>query len=78
MNYYLRLLIEAFFVGIVCLIIGIVTHIATINIVKKLKVNINNDYIVYITLFVSGVLAHILFDLFGGNKWYCKHGMACQ
>ena len=78
MNYYLRLLIEALVVGVVCLVMGIITHIIIHYILKYFKININKHFVFYLTLFVSGVLVHVLFDLFGGNKWYCKHGMACQ
>ena len=78
MNYYLRLLIEAIVVGVVCLVMGIITHIVLHYTFKYFKVNINKHFVFYLTLFVSGVLVHVLFDLLGGNKWYCKHGMACQ
>lgn len=78
MNYYLRLLIEALVVGVVCLVMGIITHTVIHYTFKYFKVNINKYFVFYITLFVSGVLVHVLFDLFGLNKWYCKHGMACQ
>jgi hypothetical protein len=30
-----------------------------------------------LTLLISGALTHLLFELIGGNKYYCKHGGAC-
>lgn len=28
--------------------------------------------------FAVGVVIHILFELTGGNAWYCTHGAACS
>jgi hypothetical protein len=30
------------------------------------------------TAFLTGALVHILCELFGVNKWYCKSGNACR
>ena len=78
MKYNIRLLIEAVVVGFVCLVIGVITHIIIMNSLKYLKIKMNDHYVYYISTFISGIIVHILFDLFGGNKWYCKHGIACQ
>ena len=29
-------------------------------------------------MFLIGVIAHIVAEFSGMNKWYCKHGQACQ
>ena len=31
----------------------------------------------FVTGFVLGVFAHVLFELLGANKWYCTYGAAC-
>ena len=38
----------------------------------------NKNHIMEISLFLTGFIAHIIFELFGLNNWYCKHGRACQ
>lgn len=29
-------------------------------------------------LFVVGFLIHLVFEILGLNRWYCKHGAACN
>ena len=65
----MKLLIEAFVVGIVMVVVG--------GIVK----NVNfqwKTYNIEITLFLTGVFAHLLFEFTGFNKWYCTNGFACK
>lgn len=31
----------------------------------------------FLTGFVLGAIAHVLFELLGANRWYCAHGAAC-
>ena len=38
----------------------------------------NKNHIMELSLFLTGFLTHIIFELFGLNNWYCKHGRACQ
>jgi hypothetical protein len=63
-----QLLIEAFVVGIVLVIFG--------KVVNNLK--LNKSFHFELTLFLSGMLTHIGFELSGFNKWYCIHGNACK
>lgn len=31
-----------------------------------------------LSLFLAGFFGHLLFEVIGANKWYCKHGAACN
>lgn len=33
---------------------------------------------VLVGYFITGVIAHLLFEFSGANKWYCKNGYACS
>jgi uncharacterized membrane protein HdeD (DUF308 family) len=59
--------VEAVAVGAVLLIIG-----KFINQFKFKKYNFE------LTLFISGILTHLAFELAGFNKWYCTNGNACS
>lgn len=59
---YTKLLIEAFFVGILLVIIGKFILGKDIDIKK---------------LFFTGVIVHLICEVVGLNKWYCKNGVAC-
>ena len=65
----IELLIEAFVVGIVMVVVG--TIVKNYNFQWK-------TYNTEITLFLTGVFAHLLFEFTGFNKWYCKNGNACE
>lgn len=70
---YLRtLLIEAIVVAVVLLLIGTVIKMI-LDKMNMFKSQYNNQ----LTLLISGVLTHLLFELVGANKYYCKHGGAC-
>ena len=59
-----ELVTEALVVGLVMLVIFMALKMVT----KDVRV----------TVFLTGVLGHFLFELLGANKWYCKYGTACQ
>lgn len=76
------LLIEALVVGILLVIVG---YLITIAINKLFNKNLSDSFInlkknrtFIIILFLSGSLTHLLFELLGSNKWYCKNGHACK
>lgn len=70
---YLRtLIIEAIVVAVVLLLIGTVIKM----ILDKMNI-FKSQYNNQLTLLISGALTHLLFELIGGNKYYCKHGGAC-
>lgn len=57
--------VEALIVGVATLLLGLF-----MNSVFK-----NNLHVV---LFTTGVLIHLLCEVTGVNKWYCKNGNACK
>lgn len=63
----MKLLIEAFIVG---LSLAAFTHVIKIADL----INTKNEAVF---MFVVGFLIHLVFELLGMNKWYCKNGAAC-
>ena len=76
-----KLFKEAVFVGICLVIIGSIVAFAVAkfntNKMPLICKNWNKNYIMEICLFLTGFIAHLLFEYVGFNKWYCKHGNAC-
>ena len=79
-----RLIVEAILVGIMVVIIGnivgfLLSKIKTISpVTDAVCKDWNKYYIMEISLFVTGVFVHLLCELIGLNKWYCKNGYACM
>ena len=78
----MNLLFEAIAVGIVVLAVG--TLVGFIM-GKFMKVDLpkacrqwNKNHIMELSLFITGALTHVIFELLGLNKWYCIHGRACK
>lgn len=74
---------EAIVVGLATVIIGQLVGFSLSKIMKSNNSipsesrNWNKNHIMEWSLFLTGVLVHILCELFGINKWYCKNGTAC-
>jgi xanthosine utilization system XapX-like protein len=66
-----RLLIEAALVGVLVVFLGlaIMSFVKTQTWAKQ--------YPFEITLFLTGVLTHLVCEFTGVNKWYCTNGNAC-
>jgi len=76
------ILSEAIFVGIVLVIIG---NMVGFLVGKSLSVSLpsvckswNKNYVMEISLFLTGFIAHYFFEYAGLNKYYCLHGVACK
>lgn len=77
----MHLIIEAIIVGVVVVIVGtasgyIVGKFNNIDLPTVCK-RWNKNHVMEISLFITGVLSHFIFEMLGLNKWYCKHGRAC-
>ena len=79
MNYYLNLFIEAWIVGIITVIVGNVVSsvISFSNFYPRPKLpatcmNYNKYFIMEFTLFLTGVIIHLLCEITGINVWYLK------
>ena len=71
MNYNLLLLIEASIVGVVVAIVGtLLTLLVVLSRGKSTKFIWN--FSMFAVLFLTGALAHILFEVIGFNKYYCR------
>ena len=78
----MRLLLEALVVGITLVITG---NIVGFLVGKLFATNMppfcedwNKNYVMEISLFLSGAMLHLFFELIGVNRWYCKNGNACR
>ena len=71
----LQLAFEAFIVGILNLVIGFI--ISYISMGDKAK-TFDHWTGVLLSFFITGVTIHLLCEITGLNKKYCKHGNACK
>ena len=71
----LQLLLESFIVGILIVIVGfVISYISMGNDAKDFQ-HWNQ---LLLTFFISGVIVHLVCEVTGLNKKYCKSGNACQ
>ncbi len=71
MNYLQLLFVEASVVGVVVMFLGtLLTFISVYSKGKSTKFIWN--FGMFFILFLTGALAHILFEYIGFNKYYCK------
>lgn len=77
----MKLMIEALVVGIATVVVGSIVGFGVGKVLgsdmPKVCKNWNKKYAMEISLFLTGSLLHLLFEFLGGNKWYCKNGIAC-
>ena len=71
----LQLAFEAFIVGIINLVVGFI--ISYISMGDKAK-TFDHWTGVLLSFFITGVTIHLLCEITGLNKKYCKHGNACK
>ena len=78
----IELITEAIVVGIIMVAVGtfvsfFIAKISKIDLPPVCK-KWNENYIMELCLFLTGLLGHLLFEFIGANKWYCKNGVACK
>jgi len=67
MNYICSILLEACIVGLSIVTLGYVLKTYIADIKEPLTL-----------LFVTGFLVHLIYDVLGLNKWYCKICAGCK
>jgi len=77
-----RLLMESVVVGLLVLAVGTVV---SFGVGALFSVDLpavcrkwNKNHIMELCLFLTGFVAHLLCEVTGVNKWYCKNGNACS
>ena len=78
----MRLYQEALVVGVICVVIGTLVGALVGSVLPSDLPEVCREWNKYhameISLFLTGVVAHYAFELFGANRWYCENGVACQ
>lgn len=69
---------EVIFVGIITAIFGFLISTGLMFFNKDFKLAEYHFWPqVMLGYFITGMIIHILFEMLGFNKWYCKNGNAC-
>ena len=64
-----KLIIEAVVVGIGLMVLWYLMNLVDQNIWKKNML---------VSMFITGVVFHLIAEFTGVNKWYCTNGNACR
>jgi hypothetical protein len=77
-----QLTIEAIFVGLGTVILGVIMKYIVSKYSKSSLPIVckkwNKNYIMEITLFLIGFTFHVLCEITGVNDWYCKNRVKCK
>lgn len=78
----MNIFFEAVVVGIAIVVVGTLVSWAMGSLFKvdlpPVCENWNKNYVMEITLFLTGFLGHLFFEWSGINEWYCTNGNACK
>lgn len=70
------LFIEAIFVGFLVLVFGVLFSAISMGWEETRK--FKHWMSILVVMFLLGVTVHLVCELTGLNKWYCKNGYACK
>ena len=75
-------LLEAFSLGIMTLIIGLILgsvygNLMDIDLKEEINQKPKKSLWIYVTLFSLGFIMHLMCEVTGINKMYCNYGYAC-
>ena len=69
---------EAIAVGILTVIVGtFISKLFSRKVPSTCK-DWNKNYVMELSLFLTGLLIHLICEYTGINKWYCRNGSACS
>lgn len=76
LNLSKELVMEAVKLALVFVVVGVALHFASVKAMGPHNLNDMKMYAIH--LGATAVVAHILLEAQGVNKWYCKNGVACR
>ena len=76
-EYTIAVLIEASVVGIFVMLLATIISYIYARLQRK-DIGFLKNPAMYITLFITGFLLHIILDISGINRWYCKICAGCR
>lgn len=73
----IKLIIEAIVVGLVIMAMGFPSSAIAL---KVLPIGEGESHlpVMYLSLFITGLTSHLLFEALKLNSWYCSNGFACS
>lgn len=72
----MSVLLEALVVGVTILIVWhVVNYVAEFALDDEQR---SSAWYLPLSLFLTGFAGHLLFEISGANRWYCKSGAACN
>jgi H+/Cl- antiporter ClcA len=75
----MNIFLEALIVGIAVGILGFIISTCMMYMTKNFTIKKYNFWWqVMLSFFFTGFLFHLICQISGINKWYCKHGKACK
>ena len=75
----MNLLLEAIIVGVGTAIIGFIISTSMMFTNKNFTLKKYHFWWqIFLSFFLTGFLFHLICQVIGANRWYCKNGNACK